>query len=187
VSHGVSAWRRALGLTLVATALATPTLRAADNTATGDIAGDDADLTDSNTFTILTTTLEIVKTAFLTDGTQLASGASLPVGTRVEFMVYVDNPTGAMVEDVNVEDVLEPAFRYEPGTLRVVDTVPTGASESAIHAAASVAAPLSDAIGASDVAGISGSTINAGAGSGNARIDIPGGAVWALVFTVTMQ
>lgn len=161
--------------------------RAADNTATGDIAGDDSDLADSNTFTINTTTLVITKTAFLTDGTQLSSGASLPRGTWVQFLVYVDNPTGVPAVDVNVQDVLDPAFAYQAASLHVVNTVPTGAAAAAIYAAAVAAPVLTDAVDAADVAGISGTTISVGAGAGNAQLDVPAGSVWALLFAVEMQ
>lgn len=180
--------RRMAGAALAALLVAAgPVVRAADNTATGDIAGIDADLTDSNTFTINTATLALVKTAFLTDGTQLASGATVAAGTLVQFLVYLDNPTGVTVADVNVEDVLDPAFVYQAGTLRIDNSLGTGATEAAIYAAANATAALDDAVDGADAAGISGATVSAGSGAGNAQVDAAAGAVWALLFTARVQ
>jgi uncharacterized repeat protein (TIGR01451 family) len=161
------------------------TVRAADNTATGDIAGVDANLDDSNTFTINTTTLALVKAAFLADGTQLISGANVPGGTRVRFLVYVDNPTPTTVLDVNVQDALAAGFAYVAGTLRSDASQATGTAEAALYAAAQGTAPLTDA-NDGDVAGISGATVTAGATGGNAQLDIAAGTVWAMVFEVTV-
>ena len=64
--------------------------QAADNTGTGDVAGDTAALVDSNVFSLLSSgaAMTLVKTAFLTsDGSQLTSGATLPSGTLVDFMI----------------------------------------------------------------------------------------------------
>lgn len=160
---------------------------AADNTATGDIAGDGADLGDSNTFTLNTTTLGIVKTAFLTDGTPLASGAALPRGTLVQFMLYIDNTTSVPVVDVNVQDVLDAAFLYEAASIRVDDTTATGSTAAAIYATVSATAPLDDGVDGLDVAGIAAATLSAGASSGNVQLDIPANSVWAMLFTIEMQ
>lgn len=156
---------------------------AADNTATGDIAGVATDLTDSNTITINSTTLVLVKTAFLTDGTQLPSGATVASGTLVQFMVYVDNPTAATVPDVNIQDLLDPAFAYQAGTIRADNSLATGATEAEVYAAVSATAPLGDAVDGVDVAGITGATVSAGDGAGNAQLDAGANAVWALLFT----
>jgi hypothetical protein len=161
------------------------TARAADNTATGDIAGVGADLNDSNTFTLNSTTLSLVKTAFR-NGTELASGATLPRGTLVQFLVYVDNTTAFAVDDLNVSDVLDPAFVYQAGTIRVDNSVATGAANAAIFAAVSASAPVSDA-NDGDVAGIAGTTLTAGTGGGNAQVDIAASSVYAVLFDVTVQ
>jgi len=160
---------------------------AADNTATGDIAGVAADLVDSNTFTINSAMLTLVKTAFLTDGTQLPSGATVASGTLVQFMVYVDNPTVATVLDVNIQDVLDPAFVYQAGTIRADNSLATGSTEAAVYAAVSGTAPLGDAVDGVDVAGITGATVSAGDGAGNAQLDAGANAVWALLFTARVQ
>lgn len=164
---------------------APPGARAADNTATGDIGGVGGDLTDSNTFTLNTTTLALVKTAFR-GGTELASGATVPRGTLVQFMVYVDNPTAFPVVDVNISDVLDPAFVYQPGTIRVDNTAPTGSTNAAIYAAVSAAGTVSDG-NDGDAAGINVTTITAGSGGGNAQVDIAASAVYAVLFDVIVQ
>jgi uncharacterized repeat protein (TIGR01451 family) len=180
--------RRITGAALAALLLATgPLARAADNTATGDIAGVDADLTDSNTFTINSATLALVKTAFLTDGTQLTSGATVAAGTLVQFLVYLDNPTGVAVADVNVEDVLDPAFVYQAGTLRIDNSVGTGSTEAAVYAAVNATTALDDAVDGTDAAGISGPTVSAGSGAGNTQVDAAAGSIWALLFTTRVQ
>ena len=56
-----------------AATLAPIAAHAADNQATGDIAGNAANLGSSNTFTINSSQLALVKTAFLTDGTPIAT------------------------------------------------------------------------------------------------------------------
>lgn len=170
----------------LAVLLASGAASAADNTATGDIAGVAAALNPSNTVTLNTSTLSLVKSAFLADGTQLASGATVPAGIIVRFLIHVDNPTGVSVSDLSLEDVLAAEFRYVPGTLRTDASQASGATEAALYAAAAAAAPLTDAVDG-DAAGIAGVTITAGASGGNAPIDLAAGSVRALLFDVTVQ
>ena len=69
--------RRGVLITLGVSFLAFSTAaNAADNTGTGDIAGDAAALQDSNTFSLLSTgsALQLVKRAFLMDGTPIVLG-----------------------------------------------------------------------------------------------------------------
>ena len=170
----------------LAVLLAAGAAPAADNTATGDIAGVAAALNPSNTVTLNTSALALVKTAFLADGTQLASGATVPAGSVVRFLIHVDNPTGVSVSDLSVEDVLAAEFRYVPGTLRTDASQASGATAAALYAAAAAAAPLTDAIDG-DAAGIAGVTITAGSSGGNARIDLAAGSVQVLLFDATVQ
>jgi hypothetical protein len=159
------------------------------NTVTGDIAGNPADLDQTNaTINLDVTTLGLVKTAFLTDGTQLASGAAVPRGTRVRFLIYVDNPTNGDVPDLNVADVLPAAFGYVAGTLKVDDTIVSGSAPAAIYAAVDAQAPLTDAVDG-DAAGYTGGslTVSAGSSAGNAPVVVPRGNVWALLFEVVVQ
>ncbi|MFN0151651.1 MAG: hypothetical protein ACKVU1_13185 [bacterium] len=157
------------------------------NTATGTIAGVDADLTDSNTFNINSTTLGLVKTAFLSDGTPIADGADVPKGTTVKFMIYVDNTTGIAVNDVSISDVLNAAFAYQAGTIKVDASEATGATEADIYAAVNAAAALTDAVSGADAAGITVATISAGSDASNAVVNVAANTVWALLYTVKVQ
>src|SRR6185295_18079193 len=99
--------------------------------------------------------------ALLTDGTPIASGTTVARGTPVKFLIYMDNSTAVPVDSVNVQDVLNAAFVYQPGTIRVSNTVNTGATVAAIYAAANAASLLTDTVSNGDVAGITGTTISA--------------------------
>jgi uncharacterized repeat protein (TIGR01451 family) len=159
---------------------------AADNLATGDIAGQSGDLTNSNTFTIGSTTLTLVKTAFLTDGTELTSGASVPKGTHVRFMVYIDNTTAVAASDVNVADVLDVAFSYQAGTIKVDNSEATAATTADIYAAVNATSVLTDAVDG-DVASITGTTVSVGSGTSNAQLNIAASMVWAILFETEVQ
>ena len=139
--------------------------QAEDNTGTGDVAGDPAALVDSNVFELFTTgaTLTLVKTAFLTsDGSQLTTGATLPQGTLVDFMIYVNNPGSVAINDTSIQDLLLPLFVYQPGTIRVDNTqtcaaaVCLPAEEPAIYAAAAAVAAGTDGAGAGDTVSFDG-------------------------------
>jgi len=165
-----------------------PTIaHAADNQAVGNVAGVDGDLDDSNVFTINATMLALVKAAFLNDGTALTSGATVPRGTLVKFLVYVDNTTGVATDNVNVSDTLDAAFAYQAGTIKVDSSQNTGAAAAAIYAAVNAAAAVTDAVSGADVAGITGAVVSAGAGAGNANLNVPASRVWAMLFTVRVE
>ena len=162
-------------------------VQAADNTATGDIGGVAADLTDSNTFTLNSTTLALVKAAFLNaSGTALTSGDSVPKGTLVDFVIYVDNNTAVATNDLNISDPLT-GFTYQAGTIKIDNSQATGATPAAIYASVIGQSALDDAVDGVDEAGISGSTISVGSGAGNAQMDILGSRVFAVVFTVSVD
>jgi hypothetical protein len=162
---------------------------AATNQATGNIAGDATALSGSNTITLTTTTLNLVKAAFLANGTQVASGSSLAKGTVVKFLLYIDNTTSAAADSVNVTDVLAATFAYQAGTIKADTSQATGAAVAAIYTAANAAATLTDAVSAADLAGYTAgtTTISAGQTAGNAKVIVPAGKVWALLFTTKMQ
>ncbi len=169
-------------------ALGTPgAVHGADNTATGDIAGVGGDLTNSNTFTVDAALLALVKAAFLTDGTALTSGDTVPSGTLVQFLIYVDNTTAVSVDDVNIEDILAVGFTYQAGTLKVDNSVATGGAAAAIYAAVDATGALDDAVDGVDVAGITGTTISVGSTAGNVQLDINASAVWALLLTASVS
>jgi hypothetical protein len=173
--------------TLAVLALVPPAAQAADNTAIGTVAGVDADLNDSNTITLNTTTLSLIKTAFLQNGTPLVSGSTLPRGTLVKFVVYVDNTTAFATDSINVADVLAAGFQYQPGSIKVDASQNTGATAAAIFAAVDVAAAQTDAVSGADVVGFAGTTVSAGNTAGNGVVTVPAGKVWAMQFTVRMQ
>lgn len=176
-----------------------PLAQAADNTGTGDVAGDPAALVDSNIFQLFSTgaALTLVKTAYLqSTGTELLSGATLPQGTMVDFMIYVNNAGSVLVSDMTIQDVLDPLFAYQAGTIRVDNSVAncaadpcSNAEEAAIYAAAIGAAAATDAIDAPDTASFNGgNTVDVGNASvANGQLDAAANAVLAVVFTVQVQ
>ena len=184
------------GVTLVLLLIAAPTLlMAADNVGTGDIGGDALALTDSPPFTLDPTTLALAKRAFDAAGNAIPNNSTLPRGTQVKFMIYVNNNTPVAVSDISVQDVLDGAFLYNGGTIKVDNT--TGACVAAICTPAEEliffgvtdgTVALSDGPDA-DVASYDGTdTIDAGAANAaNGTANVTASTVWSMVFTVTMQ
>lgn len=174
-----------------------PVAQAADNTGIGDVAGDPAALGDSNVFQLFSSgALTLVKTAFLTaDQTPLTSGDTLPAGTDVDFMIYVNNKSDLAVADVTIEDVLDALFLYTAGTIRVDNSVAecgvaacTPAEELAIYNSARVLAAGTDAVAAGDSVSFVGSTVDVGNDNqANDQQDAAANSVLAVVFTVTVQ
>jgi len=189
-----SKWKTCFSFTVVAfiaaVLLIPGTAMAAPNQGTGDIGGINADLSNSNIFSLSSTTLELRKMAFLADGTQLVTGATLPRGTEVQFVIYVDNTTLFPISDVSMQDVLDPAFAYQTGSMKYNNTLSSGASEALIYStvsapAASVATdPISD-----DVASAVGVTIDVGNSVvlTNTQVDVAADSVWSIFFRVLMQ
>ncbi len=185
-------------LTLGVFLILSPVAQAADNTGTGDVAGDAAALADSNIFQLFATpALGLAKTAFLTvGGTQLTSGATLPTGTLVDFMIYVDNKASVVITDTSIQDVLDPLFLYQAGTIRFDNThincagaacIP--AEEVTIYAAALGGTAVSDAVDGPDVGSFAGVTVDVGDEVivGNGQLDAAANRVLAVVFTVQVQ
>lgn len=185
--HKSSLRRIALGIvaTLALVGSTAGGLMAADNTATGNIAGVDANLDDSNMFTLNTVQLALVKTAFLTNGTQLNTGDTVPSGTAVRFLIYVDNPADVGTNDMNVSDPLV-GFTYVPNSIKVDNSLASGATEAAIYAAVNATAALTDAVSNVDVAGFNAGTVSAGSAAGNLQVNIAANRVWAMLFEVTI-
>jgi len=137
--------------------------------------------------------LSIVKRAFFTDGTPVSHLSTLPRGTVVKFLLYIDNP-GAAVGDVSVRDVLDPTFVYESGTLHFDNSLAncaggtcSPAEEATIFAAADTGTPGTDAVDADPVS-FSASTIDGGDQNvANAPLNIAVNSVWAVVFEARMQ
>lgn len=137
--------------------------------------------------------LALVKRAFLSDGTPLASGAVLPRGTKFLYLVYVNNPSRARA-DVSLADVLDPAFAYQAATLRLDNSMDdcalpacSAAEEQTLLATVQAQAAGTDAIDG-DAVSITGGTIHVGDGAvGNSTLSIASQKVCALLFSVTMQ
>lgn len=171
---------------------------AAINTATWDISG--AAQADA-TFELVSYNLAnvtLTKTAFLAaDGSELIDGASVPAGTAVDFMIYINNTNTTPVNDISIADVLAPAdFVYVPSFLSVGTTgecalqACDAGERAALYAA--VANVASEAVEAGDVAGydaaaVPNPTVSAGSSTGNAQLDVPNNTAWAIVFRATVQ
>ncbi len=172
-----------------------PVAQAADNTGIGDVAGVGADLVDSNTITLNASTPTLVKAAFLTIGnTVLTSGDTLPVGTSVDFLIYINNEADLAVVDVGIQDTLV-GFTYVAGSIHVLNTTAecaltacTAAEELTIYNDARVAALSTDAIN-DDNASFTGTTVEVGNNvtAGNTQQDAAANLVLAVVFTATLD
>jgi len=173
-----------------------PVAQAADNQGTGDVASDPAALVDSNIFQLFSTgaALTLVKTAFLNStGVELTSGDTLPQGTLVDFMIYVNNSGSVAVNDTSIQDVLDPLFVYQAGTIRVDNSQTWAAAvclvgeEPAIYAAAAAVGPGSDLAAVGDTVSFDGTdTIDIGDSveTANDQQNALAGNVLAVVFTV---
>jgi uncharacterized repeat protein (TIGR01451 family) len=160
---------------------------AADNIGTGDIGGDGASLNDSNTFSLFTTTMSLNKIAFLSNGTALANSTTLPRGTEVHFVVYIDNTTPIPLNDVSVQDVLVPAFAYQTGSMMTA-TLAAGSSQALIYSTIiNGAGTLTDGT-ADDIASYASSTIDVGNQNAvNSTLDVPGNSGCCILFRTLMQ
>ena len=185
-------WKTCISVTamaFVAAVLMIPgSAMAAPNQGTGDIGGINADLANSNIFSLSSTTLVLNKMAFLADGTQLVTGSTLPRGTEVRFVIYVDNTTTFPLSDVSVQDVLDPAFGYITGSMKASNAISTGVSQAVIYSTVNaVAGTVSDAVDG-DVGSFAGVTIDAGnQNAANSTLDVAGSSVWAILFRALMQ
>ncbi len=189
---------RRLAVTACAAMLAmcsVQTALAEDNTGTGDINGDSDALVNSNVFQLFSTgALALVKTAWMTsDGSPITSGSTVPQGTSVDFMIYVNNQSSVAINDVSIQDVLDVLFVYQTESIRVDNSVDDcgatcdAAEEAAIYAAASAVGNNLDAVDG-DTSSFTGVTVDVGNQAvGNARLDAAANKVLAVVFTVQVQ
>jgi uncharacterized repeat protein (TIGR01451 family) len=139
--------------------------------------------------------LAVVKRAFRVDGTPIASGVTAPKGSLVRFLMYVSNRGGA-VNDVSIQDVLDPGFSYMPGTIRVDNTVTpcsgdncTAPEESAIYTAVAARPPVTDSVDG-DAISYSGGPRRVDAGNvnvGNGQLNLAANRVWAMLVTVRVR
>lgn len=160
----------------------------------GDANGDGG--ADGNDWTVTATLhpLSIVKKAFTSNGTPIPDSATVPRGMAFKFLLYVNNPESAR-GDISLQDVLDAAFTYQAGTMKIDNTLGScsaaacdAAEEAAIFAAAAAGAAVTDAADG-DAASYNAGTIDVGnqVVGGNAAVDIAGGSAWALVFDVVMN
>ncbi|MCH8944516.1 MAG: hypothetical protein IH910_06985, partial [Proteobacteria bacterium] len=146
------------------------------------------------TLATCTPSLNIIKVAFETDGTPIPSGSVVPNCLEIKFLLYINNKGGART-DISVRDVLDPAFQYQTGTIKVDNSVAecaltacTPAEELAIFTAVNATIALTDAVDG-DAASYTGGSLSIDAGNryvGNPQLDISGNAVWAILFSVKM-
>ncbi len=172
--------------------------QAADNIGVGDVAGDTNLLDDSNTFVLNSSgALELVKTAWLTaTGAPITRGSTLPAGTQVDFMIYVNNKSDLQIDDVTIADTLNALFLYGPAdnirvnnaTAECAVTICTGVEEQAIYDAAILIAAGTDPVGVDSVSYVA-PTVDVGNENqvGNTVQNAAANSVLAVVFTVTVQ
>ncbi len=172
-----------------------PVAQAADNTGTGDIAGVGADLVDSNIVTLTPSTPTLVKAVFLTsNNTALTSGDTLPTGTSVDFLIYLNNEADVAILDVTIQDALT-GFTYTAGTIRVLNTTAecaatacTVGEELTIYNDVRAEAAKTDGAAAGDTASFVGSTVDVGNQvQANDQQDAVANTVLAVVFPVTVD
>ncbi len=175
-----------------------PMAHAADNVGTGDVAGDTDALVNSVAFVLNKTgALQLFKSAYLTvGGARLTSGDTLPVGTLVDFIIYVNNTGSVQINDTSIQDILDPLFAYQADSIRVdnsqicVAAVCTPGEVDTIYGVVSALGAGSDTPDLDTVSFNSGTdTIDVGDGSetGNAPQNAAAGVVLAVVFTVQVQ
>ena len=171
--------------------------QAANNQGFGDVNGVDAALGNSNVFVLNSSgALTLVKTAWLTaDGTPITSTTTVPAGTQVDFMIYVNNKSDLQIDDVTIRDTLDALFSYNaPDDIRVDNAVVecaltacTVIEQQAIYDAAILVGAGTDAVSGVDSVSYTGTSVNVGnANEANAQQDAAANRVLAVVFTVTV-
>jgi hypothetical protein len=173
--------------------------QAENNQGFGDVAGVDAALGNSNIFVLNSSgALTLVKTAWLTStGLPILDGATVPFGTQVDFLIYVDNKSDVQVDDVTIRDTLDVLFSYNaPDNIRVDNSVGacsgatcTGVEEQAIYDAAILVGAGTDVSSGADSISYTGTSVNVGNENevANAEQNAAADSVLAVVFTVTVQ
>jgi uncharacterized repeat protein (TIGR01451 family) len=133
------------------------------------------------------------------DGSPITSGSTVPQGTNVDFMIYVNNLGSVDINDVSIQDVLDPLFVYTAGTIRVLthDVLGNGscviaactpAEEADIYAAVSAAGVNTDAVDLGDTSSFAGVTVDVGNGTvANGQLNVAADRVVAVVFTAQVQ
>jgi hypothetical protein len=132
-------------------------VHAATNVARGGIGGIDngtlqgGDGTGQAQVVLNVVDLALVKQARGLAGQVLPSNGSVPAGSDVWFVLYVDNMTLVQADSLQLVDALdESAFTYVPGTLAIA-MMPAGSTDAATWSAAW--SPLTDGAGPPDDTG----------------------------------
>ncbi len=177
--------------------VATPLALAANNQATGDVAGDSNALGDSNVFVLNSTgsQMPLTKRAFLPDGTAVADLSTVPAGSVVKFLLYINNHSSVEIRDVSIQDVLDADFLYSSPSIQVDNSVVECAAvacnateEGTVFTAVNLAPTLTDGEDG-DVASYTavGTTLDLGrAVKSNGQVNLAADSVWAALVTVTM-
>lgn len=178
-----------------------PTAMAATNAVTAGIGGINngtlagGDGTGTGQITINSVQLALVKQARDVSGTVLPGGSNVSVGQTLYFVLYVDNTTDAVAENIQLTDLLdESEFTYIPNSLETT-LVGTASSDAAIWGGTWSA--LTDIVGGPDdtasvtdtsgPVGLDRMTIGAVPGQVNQNLDIPAGELRAIRFRVTVN
>ncbi len=190
--------QRIAALMLGAFLFLSPLAQAATNQGTGDVAGVGGDLDNSNIFTLNTSTPTLVKRAFLAGGgAALTSGDTLPAGTSIDFLIYLNNEADVAILDVSIQDALT-GFTYTPGTIRVLNTTlssvcadPTACTpgeEVTIYNDVRGTGALLDTVELGDAASFIGTQVDVGDEvQTNAQQDVSANTILAVVFTATID
>lgn len=163
---------------------------AALNTATWDIAGAGQAPSAINLYSYSAGSITLTKVAFLTDGTALADGATVPTGTQVQFMIYVQNANAFTMNDISISDDLSVGgFTYDAAVgLKVDNSQLNTAAVADIYTAVNGVAVsnATDAVDGDVAANPTGTLVTAGSTALNAPLNVPATSTWAILFTVTM-
>ncbi len=186
----------AAGLILTAIVAVSPSW-AANNQATGDVAGDTNALDDSNVFVLNSTgsQMPLTKRAFLPDGTVVADLSTVPAGSVVKFLLYINNHSSVEIRDISIQDILDASFAYSSPSIQVDNSVVecaavacNGAEEGTVFTAVNLAPTLTDGEDG-DVASYTaaGTTLDLGrAVKSNGQVNLAADRVWAALVTVSM-
>ncbi len=164
---------------------------AAQNTANWDIGGAPQTASTINLFSYANGSVTLTKAAFLTDGTPLPDGSTVPQNTDVKFMIYVRNTNGFTMNDISISDIINPAeFTFNPAAsptpFQIDSSQSDVATETVIYNAVNASATTATSAAADDVASFVGGTVNVGTTGGDTQLNIPANTTWAILFTVTV-
>ncbi len=191
----------ALFITSISALIASASVYAATNSATGGIGGLNngtligGDGTGTAQIEINSTQLALSKEARDLTGTVLATNADVIPGQEIYFVLYVDNITDVAAYRLTIQDAIdETQFTYIADSLEAT-AVASGAN--AVTRWTGVWAPLTDALGAPDdeasildtggPAGPDLLTVGDVTGQANLFLQIPAQTQWAIRFRVRVN